>query len=291
MLLGDRTVLIVDDDHECLEVLGAHLARQGARAPGVRSGAAALEFVASTPPDAVICELALPDFDGRSLLMELRNAPRCGAVPALALTAQPPLVGYARALGAGFEKYLIKPARLSDVTDALCCLVGDRHVPASGVVPSLGQISEAIALHDYRTLLGALNASTSHRYTALFRFDEAELSSIWTFDRERPTTDPFPLRLRTDDTPCAFLRSNRGLLALEDAQRDERTAGRFAQHGMRSLCGVPLSGDNGTTFGALCHFDAEPRPALPHALDLLERVARMFRFLSARNLRQARGPS
>jgi CheY-like chemotaxis protein len=289
MLLADRLLLILDDDRESLEVLAAHLVGQGARVHGLRSGSAALDFVQSERPDAVISELALPDFDGRSLLSALREAPLCGAIPALALTAQPPLVGYARALGAGFEKYLLKPARLGDVTDALCSLLGEPCVPPSGVVPSLGQIGEAIALHDYRALLGALNASTTHRHTALLRFDGAELTSIWTFDRERPATDPFPLRLNISDTPCELVRSSRRTVTLEDAGRDERTAGRFVTRGMRSLCGVPLAGDNGAPYGTLCHFDAEPRPALAHAVDLLERVARMFRFLSPKHLRRSSG--
>jgi len=291
MLLAERSVLIVDDDEECLDVLSAHLEAHGARVERARSGTAALERSRETPPHAVICELALPNFDGRSLLAALRGTPRCDGVPALALTTEPPLVGYARALGAGFEKYLLKPARLGDVTDALCCLLGAPRVPPAGAVPSLGQISEAIALHDYRTLLGALNASTAHRYSGLLRFDGAELASVWTFDRERPTTDPFPLRLRTGDTPCELLRSGRAALALEDTWRDAGMGGRGSAHGMRSLVGVPLAGDHGDLYGALCHFDPEPRAPLPHALDLLERVARMFRFLSAKNLRQGRGAS
>ena len=285
MLLAERSVLIVDDDAEALEVLRAHLIAQGARVNVAPTGAAALELASKAPPHAVICELALPDLDGRSLLAAFRGIERCEAVPALALTTEPPLVGYARALGAGFEKYLLKPARLDDVTDALCCMLGETSVTPAGAVPSLAQISEAIALHDYRALLGALNASTPHRYTGLLRFDGLELSSIWTFDRERPSTDPFPLRLRTTETPCELVRANRTVIALEDAWQGQRGAGRGAGHGMRAVVGVPLAGDTGALHGVLCHFDPEPRAALPHARDLLERVARMFRFLSAKDLR------
>lgn len=284
MLLAERSVLIVDDDAESVKVLRAHLSAQGARVDGAPTGAAALELASKVPPDAVICELALPDFDGRSLISSLRAVPGCETRPALALTTEPPLVGYARALGAGFEKYLLKPARLEDVTDALCCVLGDSRARPAGVLPSLAQISEAIAVHDYRALLGAMNASTRHRYTGLLRFDGPELSSIWTFDRERPSTDPFPLRLRTADTPCELLRETRTTVALEDAWQGQRPAGRGASHGMRALVGVPLAGDDGALYGALCHFDPEPRAALPHALDLLERVGRMFRFLSVKDL-------
>ena len=280
MLLADLDILVIDGDLECLEVLGAHLLGHGARTTGVRSGAAALEVAARTPPSAVICELNVPDFDGRALVAAVRSLPGCANVPAIALTALPALASYARANGAGFEKYLIKPARLTDVADAVCCVVGNRDIPSSGQTPSLGEISESIALHDYRSLLRGLNVSTGHRYTSLLRFDEAELSSVWTYDRERPTIDPFPLRLRVADTPCALIRADRAPVAIDDTSRNGRSYAGNREHGMRSLCGVPLLADGGLTQGALCHFDPDPRPAMPHTLELLERVARMFHFLA-----------
>lgn len=287
MLLADLDILVIDGDPECLEVLGAHLLGHGARTTGVRSGASALDIAARRPPDAVICELSLPDFDGRSLVAGLRSLPGCSHVPAIALTALPALAGYARSLGAGFEKYLIKPARLTDVADAVCCVVGDRRIPASGTTPTLGEISESIALHDYRSLLRALNQSTTHRYTSLLRFDDPELTSVWTFDRERPAIDPFPLRLRTAETPCALIRGDGVPVTLEDTSRNGQSHATNGEHGMRSLMAVPLLGDAGVARGALCHFDSDPRHANPEALDLLERVARMFRFLAVKS--RARG--
>jgi len=282
MLLADLDILVVDGDPECLEVLGAHLLGHGARTTGVRSGASALDIAARRAPDALICELSLPDFDGRSLVAAFRSLPGCGHVPAIALTALPALAGYARGIGAGFEKYLIKPARLSDVTDAVCCVVGDRRIPASGATPTLGEISESISLHDYRSLLRGLNQSTTHRFSSLLRFDEPELTSVWTFDRERPALDPFPLRLRIAETPCALIRGDGVPVTLEDTSLNGHSQV-ASEHGMRSLLGVPLLGDAGVARGTLCHFDSAPRPSNPEALDLLERVARMFRFLSVKS--------
>lgn len=290
MLLADIDALVIDGDPECLEVLGAHLIGHGARARGVRNGATALDVAAKKPPAVVICELNLPDFDGRSLVAALRSLPGCGSVPAIALTALPALAGYARAQGAGFEKYLIKPARLTDVTDAVCCVVGDRDIPASGTTPSLGEISESIALHDYRSLLRALNVSAAHRCTALLRFDDEELNSVWTFDRERPSLDPFPLRLRVAETPCALVRANRAPVVIEDTTRNGKSYAGSRGHGMRALCGVPLLGQGSVAHGVLCHFDPDPRSASSPTVDLLERVARMFSFLAAKR-DQPRRPS
>jgi len=284
MLLADLTVLIADDDVDALDVLSAHLMRQGAKPHAVRSARAALEVAAEREPDAVICELNLPDLDGRALLAALRSTPASSEIPAIALTTQPALVGHARALGAPFEKYLLKPARLSDVTDALCSVLRHEGPPEPGSVPSLSAISDAILRHDYRALLGQVNASCAYRHTAFFRFDEAELTSVWTFDRESPRIDPFPLRQRIDDTPCVMLRDQRAPLIIEDALRDLRPPRQHGVAAMRSFCGVPLVSE-GAASGVLCHFDPYARERDDGAVELLERVARMFSLLAAKSMR------
>jgi GAF domain-containing protein len=90
------------------------------------------------------------------------------------------------------------------------------------------------------------------------------------------------------DTPCALIRADRAPVALDDTSRNGRSYADNREHGMRSLCGVPLFAEGGAAYGALCHFDGDPRPAMPQAIELLERVARMFRFLSPKSAPQRR---
>jgi CheY-like chemotaxis protein len=279
MLLDDLAVLLVDDDRESLEVLAVHLKGQGASLRVARNEREAALEVADVCPDAVISELLLSDVQGPSLLASLRAVEGCGELPAVALSTHRRLTVQAQALESGFEKYLVKPSRLTDVADALCSVVGDRTLPAPGTLVSLDELGQGLAQHDYRWVLGALNASTAHRYSALFRFDDAELTSVWTFDRDHPLVDSFPLETKISDTPCALVHSRSEPVMLEDAESDDRLPAEQRRHRMRSFVGVPLLGWSGAPFGVLCHFDAHARPADVRALELLERTALMFRFV------------
>jgi CheY-like chemotaxis protein len=227
----------------------------------------------------LICELLLPDVQGPSLLASLRAAPGCGELPAVALSTHRRLAVQAQALESGFEKYLVKPSRLTDVADAICSVVGDRSVPAPGTLVSLDSLGVGLAHHDYRWVLGALNASTAHRYSGLFRFDEGELTSVWTYDREHPLVDSFPLETKLSDTPCASVHARGEALTVEDAQADSRLRPEQRRSHMRSFVGVPLLGWHGGPYGVLCHFDPHARPTDGRALELLERSALMFRFV------------
>jgi DNA-binding response OmpR family regulator len=281
MLLSGVTVLLIDEDPECLEVLRAHLRRQGAAVITAGSAAAGAWAARQQAPDIVICELDLSDLEGRSLLFALRSLPGCSSLPAIALTVHAGLIGRAQALGAGFEKYLVKPARLSDVTTAICCLAHETEEPTSGTVAPLATLGDAISRRDYRALTSELNGSTTHRQSAYFQLDGDRLASVWTFDRERPSADLFPWGIRLAETPCFRVVDSGHPLIVEDAQIDERLTReqrRFAA--MRSLCGVPLRTERGVVVGVLCHFDSQPRAADGRVLDLLARTAGLFELIA-----------
>jgi CheY-like chemotaxis protein len=278
MLLEDLSVVLVDDDQESLEVLGTYLEGQGANFRTASSAEEAVRAAMERRPDAVISELRLPDVQEASPLSVLRTAPGCAEVPAIALSTHRRLAMQAHALEYGFEKYLVKPSRLTDITDALCSVTGERSTPAPGTVASLDALGSALAQHDYRWVLGYLNASAAHRYSALFRFDHVDLTSVWTFDRENPLVDSFPLETKIADTPCAAVHARSEPVTVEDANRDERLRPEQRTR-MRSFIGVPLLGWHGGPFGVLCHFDSHPRPADARALELLERSALLFRFV------------
>jgi DNA-binding response OmpR family regulator len=280
MLLSGITVLLIDEDPECLEVLSAHLRRHGAEVEIAGSASAGAWAARRRAPDVLICELDLTDLEGRSLLLALRSLPGCDAVPAIALTVHSGLIGRAQALGAGFEKYLVKPARLSDVATAICCLVQGSE-PTSGTVAPMAELGDAITRRDFRSLMANLNGSTGHRQSAYFQLDGDRLASIWSFDRERPSADLFPWGTKIAETPCHNVVETGHPFVVEDSQADQRLTReqrRFAP--MRSFCGVALHDERGVVVGVLCHFDCRPRAVDGRALELLSRTARLFRLVA-----------
>jgi DNA-binding response OmpR family regulator len=282
MLLADRTVLLVDPDTSALDSLSVELRTHGAKCFAAKDAETALWGARETLPDVVISELELPDRDASTLLFELRTGAE--APPAIALAKNRRHLAKARehahGFGRGFDKRLAKPARASDVVDAICCVIGARAEHRGA--PSVEVIESALERHDYRRLLGALNATTEHRFSALFRFDETMLTSVWTFDRTQPKTDSFPLDVPIAATPLFPLCTGGEAACVPDTGKDERFTREQRHADMRSFAAVPLHAADDRVFGALCHFDPDSRATDSTSFDLLERAAKIFRFRKRR---------
>lgn len=278
MRLSDLRILLVDAEEDSLEVLSTFLEGEGAEVVRARSVSEALQAVAQQVPDVVVSELEFADSSGNSLLMALRKLPGSGQLPAVALTAHTGLSARAQALAAGFHKYLVKPVSLDDVAAAVSSLGrGQPPLETQAGPLSHGVLRQLLAARDYRALLAALNGSTEHRYSSIFRFDESRLSSVWTYDRANPASDGFPIEVPLADSYCMYLYQSVEPLVIEDSLADSRVLRHRRRHEVRAFCGVPLFSGDGALFGALCHFDHDPRPVTEPMVDLLASVAHMFR--------------
>lgn len=274
MLLADRTVVIADPDSTASEALSFELRRQGARCFLTQNAAGAAWGARETLPDVLITELELPDLAGEALLVELRMSTECARVPAVALAANRGLLERVKARRDGFEKCLLKPARPADVIDAVCSIIDGPRTVEPAVLPSLDQVADSLARHDYRHLLALLNGITDYRYSAFLRHEGEELRSVWTHDRTWPFSDPFPFDVLLEETPCAVVLAERRPLLVADGHQ---VLPRARVHpDMRAFAGVPLADPAARLVGVLCHFDAEPRRPDTFSFDLLARTARLF---------------
>jgi CheY-like chemotaxis protein len=120
------TVLVVDDDDETREVLKTLIVLRGGRAVSAASVAEALQFFAKNRPDVVICDIGLPGEDGYSLIRQIRrrSADDGGRTPAIALTAYARAEDRTRALLAGFQTHVAKPAEPTELLAVVAALVG-----------------------------------------------------------------------------------------------------------------------------------------------------------------------
>jgi len=99
-------VLVVDDDRQIGELLGAFLGGEGFRVTAVEDGAAMRRVVAAGTVGVVILDLMLPGEDGLSLLRHLRATSR---LPVIMLTAMGSEADRVAGLELGADDYLAKP--------------------------------------------------------------------------------------------------------------------------------------------------------------------------------------
>jgi CheY-like chemotaxis protein len=107
---GARRVLVVEDSRDTAASLRLLLEVLGYQVRVAYTGPAGVAEAEAWRPQAVVCDIGLPEMDGYEVARRLRRAPGLKGVLLVALT------GYGRdedrrsALEAGFDHHLTKPA-------------------------------------------------------------------------------------------------------------------------------------------------------------------------------------
>ncbi|HEX9794735.1 MAG TPA: response regulator transcription factor [Planctomycetota bacterium] len=106
-----KTLLLVEDDPDLLEVLRLTFEREGYETVLASDGRQALELARRHQPDLVVLDVMLPGMDGIEICQALRGDPSLARVPVLMLTARSEEADVVLGLGVGADDYLAKPAR------------------------------------------------------------------------------------------------------------------------------------------------------------------------------------
>jgi len=119
-------VLVVDDDEDTLEMIGAVLAEGRANVTAAPSVEEAMARIRESRPDIIVSDIAMPVHDGYDLIKQVRaldngDAP---AIPAVAITAYARAEDRERALLAGYQDYLPKPVEPLELIAILAKLAG-----------------------------------------------------------------------------------------------------------------------------------------------------------------------
>jgi PAS domain S-box-containing protein len=114
-----RRILVVDDNRDSADSLGAALDRVGHVAHVEYAAAGALSAAEVFGPEVALLDLGLPDMDGYELARRLREHPRLGRVRIIALTGYGRASDRERTTAAGFDRHLVKPVDLGDLLAAV----------------------------------------------------------------------------------------------------------------------------------------------------------------------------
>ena len=112
-------VLVVEDDPESLQMMGALLSLWGYEPRLVPAGPAALDAVEEEVPDIVLLDLGLPGMDGFEVARRLRSRPGGDDLFIAAVTAYRGDEHKRQARDAGFDRYLMKPVDIDTLRQLL----------------------------------------------------------------------------------------------------------------------------------------------------------------------------
>jgi len=99
-------ILIVDDDHNILNLLSTQLSKHGYKVKKAKDAIEALEHVNQSIPDLAVIDVMMPKMDGYTLTRNLKSK---FDLPILLLTAKGELEDKEEGFLAGTDDYLVKP--------------------------------------------------------------------------------------------------------------------------------------------------------------------------------------
>ncbi|CAN5627369.1 SpoIIE family protein phosphatase [soil metagenome] len=102
-------ILVVDDNEENRTVLARRLERQGHTTAQAVNGREALEMVSATHFDLVLLDVIMPEVDGYTTLLRMKEDTVLRHIPVIMISALDEIASVVRCIEAGAEDYLPKP--------------------------------------------------------------------------------------------------------------------------------------------------------------------------------------
>ncbi len=146
-----RTILIVDDEKDILDLVKYNLQKEGYAVLTARSGKEALEL-ARRQPDLILLDIMMPEYDGFEVLKRLKKDERTGRIPVVFLTAKGGDVDEVLGLELGAEDYIVKPISIPKLTARVKNVLRKRDEGDTGPVPpiSIGEVQIIQSQHVVR---------------------------------------------------------------------------------------------------------------------------------------------
>jgi DNA-binding response OmpR family regulator len=123
-----RTILLVDDDHEILESMRTVLENKGFRILAARDGNAGLMIAEREVPDLLVLDMMMPKKSGFLVLEKLRSRPG-GMIPTIMITGNEGSRHRAYAEMLGVRDYIRKPFAMEKLVRSVEKILGVKPRP------------------------------------------------------------------------------------------------------------------------------------------------------------------
>lgn len=123
-------ILIIEDIATNLHLTMIMLRLAGHEAIPAPDGTTGLRLAHEQRPDLIVCDVLLPDIDGREIVGNLKVDPALAHILVVAVTAQAMVGDRQRMLSAGFDGYISKPIEAKTFVRQLECFLTAPPLPS-----------------------------------------------------------------------------------------------------------------------------------------------------------------
>lgn len=170
----DTRILVIDDDYLNHIIVTRGLERLGYKIENAYDGAEGIRMALANPPDLIVCDIAMPEADGYTVIQRLQEHERLVQVPFIFLTARSDYDELRKGMALGADDYLTKPFSIKDLQAAVKTRLRRHHSIVQPIVDEMDALRSNIALllpHELRTPLMLLEGYTSMLEEDLHRLD------------------------------------------------------------------------------------------------------------------------
>jgi two-component system, cell cycle response regulator DivK len=121
--MSSETIMLVDDDKRCLELLTTHLKSLGWEVIPASNGRELLENVRRVRPSIIVLDMEMPEMNGFDVARSLKDDPNYRDIPVLAATGMFMPEDRERCLAAGCNDYISKPFTVQELKEHITLLL------------------------------------------------------------------------------------------------------------------------------------------------------------------------
>ena len=107
--MSQKTILVVEDERDIVELIRYNLEREGFRVRAAYDGQAAVQSVQRELPDLILLDLMLPKLDGLEVCKSIKEDKRTSHIPVEMVTAKSEESDVVVGLSLGADDYITKP--------------------------------------------------------------------------------------------------------------------------------------------------------------------------------------
>jgi CheY-like chemotaxis protein len=132
-----KKILIVEDHHDCREILGLLLTKIGYHVIKAQNSKDAIACAEAEEPALIFMDMALPDVDGVKTSAMLKQNPKTSHIPIVVLTAWMSELWREKASKVGVKTYLLKPVSSQTLKETIEKFTNESLIRANPVTPPI----------------------------------------------------------------------------------------------------------------------------------------------------------
>jgi DNA-binding response OmpR family regulator len=114
---SEATILVVDDNHDNVQILQTFLESRGYRVAAASDGRSALAKLEEVQPALVLLDVMMPGMDGWQVCRTIKNHPDFASVRVVMVTAKGGFEDKYEGMRSGADDYVVKPVDLGELAE------------------------------------------------------------------------------------------------------------------------------------------------------------------------------